>query len=97
MLDAPPHATQDRILKLQRTIEEASRLGIRVVPVAASGVDKSTECLLRCFAAATQGTYVFLTDHSGVGNSHIKPTIGQFRVEKLNDLLTRLIVDAGKG
>ena len=40
---------------------------------------------------ASGGTYVFLTDHSGVGNPHLEPTIGPYDVEKLNSLLVRLI------
>ena len=39
----------------------------------------------------TGGTYTFLTNHSGIGNSHLEPTIGEYEVEKLNDLLVRVI------
>jgi hypothetical protein len=42
-------------------------------------------------ALATNGTYVFLTDDSGIGGTHIKPTTDEFSVEKLNDLLARLV------
>ncbi|MEF9479208.1 hypothetical protein OWR28_17025 [Chryseobacterium sp. 1B4] len=47
---------------------------------------------MRTFALLTNGTYTFLTDDSGIGNSHIKPTIDSYEVEKLNDLLLRLIL-----
>ena len=47
--------------------------------------------MLRFFANATGGTYVFLTDHSGVGNSHIEASVGEYEVEQLNNLLIRLI------
>ena len=40
---------------------------------------------------ATGGTYTFLTDDSGVGGSHLEPTVGEYQVEQLNDLLVRLI------
>jgi len=43
-------------------------------------------------ALLTNGTYVFLTDHSGVGNPHIEPTTDEYEVELLNDLIRRLIV-----
>ena len=43
------------------------------------------------FDPATGGTYVFLTDDSGIGNSHIKATVGDHKVEKLADLMVRLI------
>jgi hypothetical protein len=46
---------------------------------------------MRSFALLTNGTYVFITDHSGIGNSHLVPTIGDYEVEKLNDLLVRLV------
>jgi hypothetical protein len=42
-------------------------------------------------ALATNGTYVFLTDNSGVGGGHIKPTTDVFNVELLNALLQRVI------
>ncbi|MGB1699426.1 MAG: hypothetical protein ACPHRO_05700, partial [Nannocystaceae bacterium] len=56
-----------------------------------SGVDKSTEFLMRMADVATGGTYIFLTDDSGIGNSHIEPTIGEYQVEPLNELLIRVI------
>lgn len=92
-LDAPAHHNDEVIASLKKSIAEFSKNGICIIPVAASGVDKPTEFMLRNFAILTGGTYTFLTDHSGVGNSHLKPTIGQFDVEKLNDLIVRLIVD----
>ncbi len=66
-------------------------MGIRIVPVACSGTDKSTEFLLRSMALATNGTYTFLTNHSGVGNNHIEPTTDKYEVELLNNLLQRII------
>ena len=65
--------------------------GIKVIPVASSGVDKETEFLLRMLAITSGGEYVFLTDDSGIGGSHIEPTIGAHEVEKLNDLMVRLV------
>ena len=72
-------------------MEQCAKQGIRLIPVAASGVDKDTEFMLRFFASSTGGTYVFLTDDSGVGNSHIAASVGDYEVEKLNELLIRLI------
>ena len=65
---------------------------IRIIAVSSSGVDKETEFLMRFLGIHTGGTYTFLTDHSGIGNSHIAPTIGSYEVEYLDDLLVRLIV-----
>ena len=89
VLDAPPHDRAKEDMK--KLIVKAATKGIRVVPIACSGINKSTEYLLRCIALATNGSYVFLTDDSGVGNPHIKPTTDDFKVELLNALLQRLI------
>lgn len=92
VLDAPPHETQAIITSIQNSVSRAAAKGIRITPLACSGVNKSTEYLLRSMALATNGTYVFLTDHSGIGNPHIAPTTDEYKVEKLNDALVRIIV-----
>ncbi len=89
LLDAPPHYTQEVISSLELNLIQAAEKGIKIVPVTASGIDKATEYLMRSFAILTNGTYVFITDDSGVGNDHLEPTIGEFDVEKLNDLMVR--------
>lgn len=91
ILDAPPHENAQVLASLQRSIRTAAAKGIRIIPIAASGIDKSTEYLMRAMALATNGTYVFLTDDSGVGDAHIKPTTDKFDVERLNALLVKLI------
>ncbi|RLD52906.1 MAG: hypothetical protein DRI94_01665 [Bacteroidetes bacterium] len=91
ILDAPPHSDAESVKKMQKLTKEAAAKGIRIVPVTASGIDKSTEYLMRSIALATNGTYVFLTDDSGIGNAHIKPTTDEYQVEFLNDVFIRLI------
>ncbi len=91
LLDAPPHYTQEVISSLELNLIKAAEKGIKIIPITASGIDKATEYLMRSFAILTNGTYVFITDDSGVGNDHLEPTIGEFEVEKLNDLLVRLV------
>ena len=39
----------------------------------------------------TGGTYIFLTDDSGIGYSHLEPIIGEYKVEKLYDIIIRTI------
>lgn len=94
VLDASPHADQPEVIaSMQRSIREAARLGIRIVPVTASGIQKDTEFLMKFFGLATNGTYVFLTDHSGIGGKHLEPTTDEYKVELLNDLLVRVITE----
>ena len=91
ILDAAPHNTPEIQLKLQRLIAQAAEKGIRIVPIGASGIDKSTEYLMRTLALGTNGTYTFLTDHSGIGNAHIAPSTDKFDVETLNNLMVRIL------
>lgn len=91
VLDAPPHSDEQIIDEVNYHVELAAAQGIRIIPVASSGIDKSTEYLLRTMAFRTGGTYTFLTNHSGIGGDHIEPTIGEYEVEKLNDLMVRVI------
>jgi hypothetical protein len=95
MLDAPAH--NESIGSLQESIQKAAKKGIQIIPIASSGIDKKTEFLMRFFALGTNGSYVFLTDHSGVGNEHIVPTVGEYRVEYLNELMTRIITNSVEG
>jgi hypothetical protein len=91
VLDAPPHENDAIKKSIQTQIAKAAEKGIKIIPLVASGTNKSTEYLMRSFALATNGTYVFLTDHSGVGGEHLKPSTNEYDVELLNSLMLRLI------
>jgi hypothetical protein len=91
ILDAPPHFTPAVLSSLQTSIAKANEMGIKVIPIAASGVDKETEFLMRSFAISTNATYVFITNDSGIGKDHMAATVGSYQVEYLNNLMVRLI------
>ncbi|MEY4905850.1 MAG: hypothetical protein RLZZ292_3665, partial [Bacteroidota bacterium] len=91
VLDAPPHDDAKTVEGLQRVIRQAAEKGVKLIPVTASGIDKNTEYIMKAFAIATNGTYTFLTNHSGVGDNHIEVTADTYKVEHLNDLIVRLI------
>lgn len=91
ILDAPPHDQPNVKADLQELLADAAEKGVKIIPIAASGIDKDTEFLLRLVAQVTNGTYVFITDHSGIGNDHLEATVGEFEVEFLNDLIVRLV------
>ena len=93
VLDAPCHEDSATLALLNEQILNAAALGVRIVPVVCSGIDKPTELLLRSIALATNGTSFFLTDDSGIGNPHLKPTTDSLKVEHLNDMLVRTIVE----
>lgn len=91
LLDAPPHHNDNVLQSLHQSVPQYAAKGIRIIPVAASGIDKPTEFFLRFTAVSTDATYVFITNDSGIGNEHIRPTVGEYDVELLNELIVRLI------
>lgn len=93
VLDAPCHEDSATLVLLHEQVLNAAALGVRIVPVVCSGLGESGELLLREMALATNGTSFFLTDDSGIGGSHLKPTTDSLKVEHLNDMLVRTIVE----
>ncbi len=89
IFDAPPHEGTEQ--SLINSIKTAAEKGIRLIPVVSSNSERETELFGRAIAITTGGTYVFLTDDSGIGDSHLEPIIGDYKVEKLNDLIVRVI------
>lgn len=95
LLDAPPFRDSESVSRLQTATLLAAEKGIRVIPVVAS-VEEMTmglplEYLMRSIALATNGTYVFITDHSNIGDEHATPVTDTYDVELLNDAIKRLI------
>lgn len=91
VLDAPPHHNNSVISNIQTSLLKSAEKGIKIIPITASGIDKETEFLMRFLAMTTNGTYVFITDDSGIGNSHLQESVGEYQVEFLNNLMIRLI------
>ena len=93
ILDAPCHNDSATLALLHEQVLNAAAQGIRIVPVVCSGLSESGEYLMRSIALATNGTSFFLTDDSGIGHTHLKPTTDSLKVEHLNDMLVRTIVE----
>ncbi len=89
IFDAPPHEGTDDVL--DATVRSAAAQGIRLVPVVASNASRDTELFGRALSIMTGANYVFLTDDSGVGESHLEPIIGDYTVEPLHDVIVRII------
>lgn len=83
--DAPPH--DEHAQEAVDVFDELRPQGIKLYPLAASGVDETAEFLMRLGAESTGGRYMFLTDDSGVGGPHKDPTIPCYQVRKLRDVL----------
>ncbi len=91
IFDAPPH--EEKADMVAAAAKAAAEKGVRIIPVVSSNAQRETELFGRAAAAVTGGTYVFLTDDSGIGDSHLEPIIGDYEVEKLYDLIIRVIND----
>ena len=74
-------------------VQAAAAKGVRIVPVVCSGLEKDGELLMREISLFTNGTSFFLTDDSGIGDTHLKPTTDTLKVEHLNDMLVRTIIE----
>jgi hypothetical protein len=87
--DAPPHA--DDVAATWRSAEVARHARIQIVPVGASGVGPGAEYVMRAMAAVTQSRYIFLTDDSGIGNTHAPPSVDCYLVTSLETLIQRVL------
>ena len=87
--DAPTHTQHYQ--SFLREANRARQSGIKVYPVAASGVADEAEYLMRLAAQLTLGRYIFLTNDSGIGNDHAEPHIPCYQVQLLKHLLVRAI------
>lgn len=94
LLDEAPAHDSERLKKLQNLSREAAERGIKIVPIVGSGAKRDLEFLMRALSVMTNGTYVFLTDHSGIGGSHLEPAVDSYEVFALNDLLVKIIKKA---
>ena len=87
--DAPQHPGEEQ--KVNVAVNAALQKGIHVYPVAASGVDNDAELAMRQTAQITGGRYLFLTDDSGLGNSHAEPHIPCYVVTSLHGAMARMV------
>lgn len=90
ILDAPAHSAKKYREKFNEAVLVAAEKGIRICPILCSGSDILTEYTMREAAIHTGGTFIFVTDDSGIGNAHHDPELPNITVELLNSMLIRL-------
>jgi hypothetical protein len=93
--DAPHHVGRESAVvdALQAAVSKA----VHVYPVAASGIDDLGEFTMRTAAEVTGGRYLFLTDDSGIGNSHAEPHIPCYYVTTLESAIRRMVLTEVSG
>ena len=87
--DAPHHA--ERAAAMKQAILDARSAGVHLYPVSASGTDDLLELTMRSAAELTGGRYLFLTNDSGVGDTHKTPEIPCYFVTRLEKALVRVV------
>jgi hypothetical protein len=87
--DAPHHVGREAAVV--SALHDAVAKGVHIYPVAASGIDDLGEFTMRTAAEVTGGRYLFLTDDSGIGNSHAEPHIPCYYVTTLESAMRRMV------
>jgi hypothetical protein len=93
--DAPPH--DEDIQDAFKAIEGLAKQDVVIYPIGASGVGDMAEFVMRTAAVKTAGEYLFLTDDSGIGNTHDKPHIPCYHVLKLKDQIRHALAKEVSG
>ena len=91
VLDAPAHEGAKYEEKFKNAVNSAAEKGIRICPILCSGAAELTEYTMRQAAIYTGGTFIFVTDDSGIGGSHHDPGLPNATIELLNSLMVRLV------
>ena len=84
--DAPPHLDYAQDYDYAVEMVEANRQGIKIFPIASSGLDAQGEYIFRQIAVHTMGRFLFILYGGSTPHS-----VGQYSVENLDDLVVKLV------
>ena len=84
--DAPPHLDYPEDYDYAEEMVRASQRGIKVFPIASSGLDAQGEYIFRQIALHTMGKFIFIL--YGGSTSH---DVGEYTVENLDDLVVNFV------
>ena len=88
--DAPPHLDYSQDYDYSEEMMEANRLGIKIFPIASSGLDEQGEYIFRQIAQHTMGRFLFLL-YSESGTATTPHAVEQYTVQQLDDLVVRIV------
>ncbi len=95
--DAPPHLDYAQDYDYAVEMENAARRGVKIFPIASSGLDDQGEYIFRQIAQYTQGRFIFLTyegpTNSGSPGDVTTHHVDSYSVSNLDDLLVRLVTE----
>ena len=93
--DAPPHLDYQDGADYADDVRAAARRGIKIMPIASSGLDDQGEYVFRQLAQITMARFTFLTygaDGASPGDQTDHP-VSDYAVLALDDLVVRLVAD----
>ena len=93
--DAPPHLDYQDGPDYATDVRAAARRGIKIMPIASSGLDDQGEYVFRQLAQITMARFTFLTyGADGVSpGDHTDHHVSDYAVLALDDLVVRLVSD----
>lgn len=90
--DAPPHVDATSNSNYAFSMQEAAEQGIKIYPIASSGLDAQGEYIFRQLAQFTNGRFLFLIDSSGQNDSAGNTfAVDNFSITALDDLVVEII------
>jgi hypothetical protein len=95
--DAPPHLDYPQDYDYVDEMADAARRGIKIFPIASSGLDDQGEYIFRQLAQYTQGRFIFLTyegpTNGGAPGDVTTHHVDDYSVENLDALLVQLVTE----
>lgn len=104
--DAPPHIDYPNDADYSLLMQDAMARGIKIHPIASSGLQPEGEFIMRQIGQFTMGHFIFLTYEDGVagtagddrpdldvGEAKDEQGVGDYDVSQLDELVLRLITD----
>ena len=95
--DAPPHLDYEQEEDYLAAIEKANEAGIKIFPIASSGLNGQGEYIFRQLAQMTNGRFIFITDDPTsptTGDaSTVVTTNSDYTVGQLDQLIINIITD----
>ncbi len=92
--DAPPHLDYSQDYDYAQEIFNATEDGIKIIPLASSGLDDQGEYIFRQLAQMTAGKFLFLTYGAGGGpGDDTIHHVDDYSVLSLDDLVVKVVED----
>lgn len=92
--DAPPHLDYPHEDDYIYHVRQAIAHGIKIIPIASSGLDAQGEYIFRQLAQMTNGRFIFLTDdHADETTAESDPsaTVANYTVAHLDELIVQIV------